>query len=60
MGMPGVNELEAGAAQVKVDFAEIPNGAQITYSSTEPALVEAIHVWFDRQTDDHAMPGMGG
>lgn len=30
------------------------------YSSTEPALVDALHAWFDRQNTDHAMPGMGG
>lgn len=58
--MPGVNELAAGAARVNVDYAVTTHGAQITYSSTEPGLISALHAWFDRQTSDHAMPGMGG
>ena len=60
MDMPGMKELEAGAARVTVTYADIPGGAQITYSSTEPALISAIHSWFDRQTADHSMPGTGG
>lgn len=60
MDMPGVTELTAGADRVAVDFAEVDGGAQITYSSSDPALVSAIHAWFDRQVADHGMPGTGG
>jgi hypothetical protein len=60
MDMPGVNDLQQGAARVNVVYAELPNGAQITYTAKEPGLVSAIHAWFDRQTSDHSMPGMGG
>lgn len=60
MDMPGVNELERGASRVKVVYAPTPGGAQITYSSTEPTLISAIHAWFDRQASDHGAPGMGG
>ena len=60
MDMPGLKDLEAGAKRVSVVYADLPNGAQITYSSTEPALVSALHSWFDRQVTDHSMPGMGG
>ena len=60
MDMPGLAELEAGAARVDVAYTDVANGAQITYSSTEPGLVAALHSWFDRQTSDHGMPGMGG
>lgn len=60
MDMPGLKELEAGAKRVTVVYADLPAGAQITYSSAEPALVAAIHSWFDRQVADHGMPGMGG
>jgi hypothetical protein len=60
MDMPGLKELEAGAGRVNVTYADVPAGAQITYSSTEPGLVSAIHSWFDRQVADHGMPGMGG
>jgi hypothetical protein len=60
MGMPGVNELEQGAARVKVVYAQTPGGAQVTYTSTEPTLIAALHAWFDRQANDHSTPGMGG
>lgn len=60
MDMPGVKELEAGASRVNVDYADIPDGGRIRYSSTDPALVSALHAWFDRQISDHSMPGMGG
>ena len=58
--MPGVNELQQGAARVDVVYADLPDGALIIYTAKEPALVSAIHAWFDRQTGDHNMPGMGG
>ena len=60
MDMPGVNELAQGAARVRVEFKEIAGGAQITYTAADPALIAALHAWFDRQTGDHGLPGMGG
>lgn len=60
MNMPGLKALEAGASRVRVTYADVPGGAQITYSAAEPALVSALHSWFDRQVADHSMPGMGG
>jgi hypothetical protein len=60
MNMPGLKELDAGASRVDVRYDDIEAGGRITYSSTEPALVDALHAWFDRQNTDHAMPGMGG
>ena len=60
MNMPGLRELAAGATRVKVTYSDLAGGAQVTYSSTEPTLVSAIHAWFDRQVSDHGMPGMGG
>ena len=60
MDMPGLHELEAGAARVNVTYVDIPTGGQIAYASNEAALVDALHAWFDRQVADHGMPGMGG
>jgi hypothetical protein len=53
MDMPGVAELSAGYARITVDYAETPAGAELTYTTSEPDLVEAIHAWFDRQVMDH-------
>ncbi len=58
--MPGVAQLQAGAARVSVRAEPIPDGAHIVYTSADPSLVDALHAWFDRQISDHSMPGMGG
>jgi hypothetical protein len=60
MDMPGVDALSRGSDHVDVAFAEISGGARITYRATDPTLISALHEWFDRQTHDHQMTGMGG
>lgn len=53
--MPGLAELEkAPPGQLRIEYKELPDGAQIAYSSTSPELIEAIHRWFDAQLADHA------
>lgn len=51
--MEGVAELRAGHADVTVTYADRADGAQLTYTTQDPGLVEAIHAWFDRQVMDH-------
>jgi hypothetical protein len=51
--MPGVAELTAGYTDITVAYAETPDGAQLTYTTDDPQLVDAIHAWFDRQLMDH-------
>ncbi|CAN5515313.1 hypothetical protein BH10CHL1_BH10CHL1_37230 [soil metagenome] len=53
MNMPGLHELMMGAKQITIQSSELPNGAQILYTTTNPALVTAIHAWFDAQLADH-------
>lgn len=60
MDMPGLDELQARAAEIEVRYASLPAGARITYTADDPTLVRALHNWFDAQTMDHSMPGMGG
>ena len=57
--MPGLEQLQAGAGRLQVHYEQIPSGARIIYSSTEPDLVAALHTWFDAQNHNHSMPGMG-
>jgi hypothetical protein len=57
--MPGLTELQAGAARVQVGYEQIPAGARITYRTGDLAPITALHSWFDAQNTDHAMPGMG-
>lgn len=51
--MPGLKALRAGSSRISVRYAEVPNGARITYATADPALVSAIHAWFKAQVSDH-------
>lgn len=57
--MPGLQELQAGAARVQSHYEQSPSRTKIIFSSTDGVLVTALHSWFDAQIMDHAMPGMG-
>lgn len=53
--MPGLAELKkARPGQIKVEYKELTNGAQIEYSADDSSLIDAIHRWFDAQLSDHA------
>ena len=51
--MPGVAELRAGAARIEIAYSDVATGGQLRYRTRAPALVAAIHRWFDAQTSDH-------
>jgi hypothetical protein len=59
--MPGLVELKsAKPGQIKIEYAELPDGAQISYSTKSPKLINAIHQWFDAQLSDHARHAVPG
>jgi len=58
--MPGLAEMSAGAPQLDIVYRDLPNGGQIDYSSKQPALVGAIHRYFDAQLSDHARHAISG
>jgi hypothetical protein len=44
----------------RIEYRDLPNGAEIRYSSMVPDIAQAVHEWFDAQLSDHgrhAMPG---
>jgi len=51
--MPGQAALQTGAQHIDVQYTALPNGAQIRYSTKDPALVMALHQWFAAQRADH-------
>jgi hypothetical protein len=51
--MPGLAALQEGATQIDVAYQELPDGAQITYTTSDPKLVTALHQWFGAQLSDH-------
>jgi hypothetical protein len=59
--MPGLAELrKAKPGEITVEYKELSNGAEIDYATDDPALIEAIHQWFDAQLSDHARHAIPG
>jgi hypothetical protein len=61
MEMPGLAELSSGFRRIRIRYVDVPAGGRIRYSSDDPALVRALHAWFDSQLIDHgarAMPAI--
>lgn len=59
--MPGLDALrQAKPGQIDVAYNELPNGAEIQYSTDSAVLIAAIHQWFDAQLSDHARHSMEG
>lgn len=51
--MPGLQQLQQGHGDIGIRYAEVPSGAQITYSTANASLITALHAWFDAQVTDH-------
>ena len=51
--MPGLTQLASRASHVSVRYFEAPTGAAIMLTSTDQALVSAIHQWLAAQQHDH-------
>ncbi|MGW2288106.1 aspartate carbamoyltransferase [Streptomyces phaeochromogenes] len=52
-GMPGLTELEDGYKRIDVRYQQRPDGATLTYTTEDSALVDALHDWFEAQLSDH-------
>ena len=52
-GMPGLKELQAGTAAIKISYTEMPLGAAITFTTDDLYLLTAIHRWFGAQLSEH-------
>lgn len=51
--MPGLDELRSGFDEIEVTYAEVPDGATITYTTDDADLVAALHDWAEAQVTDH-------
>ncbi|WP_432043741.1 aspartate carbamoyltransferase [Streptomyces cadmiisoli] len=51
--MPGLAALEEGYERIDVRYNERTDGATLTYTTDEPALIDALHDWFAAQLSDH-------
>jgi hypothetical protein len=51
--MPGLKDLKAGASLIKVSYATLPSGAEITFETTDLHMLTALHRWFGAQLSEH-------
>ena len=51
--MPGLKELQGGFSEIKVSYATLPSGAELTFETTDLHLLTAIHRWFGAQLSEH-------
>jgi hypothetical protein len=51
--MPGLRDLRAGASHIKVSYAALSVGAEITFETSDLHLITAIHRWFGAQLSEH-------
>ena len=51
--MPGLRELAAGAAKIRITYTALPTGAEITFETGDIHLLTAIHRWFGAQLSEH-------
>ncbi|MDP1557926.1 MAG: aspartate carbamoyltransferase [Nitrosomonas sp.] len=59
--MPGLAEMKAAkSGQINIVYKELPDGAEITYTTHIEKLKLAIHQWFDAQLSDHARHAVPG
>jgi TusA-related sulfurtransferase len=51
--MPGLKELQAGVSRIQVSYAALPDGAAITFKTSDLHLITAVHRWFGAQLSEH-------
>jgi hypothetical protein len=51
--MPGFKQPEAHASGIRVSYAELPDGAQISFETPAPHLLTAIHRWCGARLSEH-------
>ena len=51
--MPGLKILSESKGKFIVEYKELAYGAQLTFSSKESEVIDAIHKWFEAQLKDH-------
>lgn len=51
--MPGLETLQTNPGKITITYNENPAGGYITYESSDPEIIQAVHGWFDAQVHDH-------
>ncbi len=53
VNMPGLKILSESKGKFKVEYKSLLNGAQLTFTTKDSVVRNAIHKWFDAQLKDH-------
>lgn len=56
--MPGLSVLKTAGQNLRVAYQELPLGAQMTFTTHDPATVTALHDWFAAQVSEHGSHAM--
>ena len=53
--MAGLSTLEeaAAAGRLRVSYADLPDGAELTFAADDNTALVALHAWFNAQVNDH-------
>jgi len=51
--MAGLAELTRAGDKLHIAYRSMPAGASLTFTSTDPAVIAAIHAWYVAQRNDH-------
>jgi hypothetical protein len=59
--MPGLHQLQAARpGQIAINYRDLPAGAELSYTTSDAHLVQALHQWFDAQLSDHGKDARSG
>lgn len=59
--MPGLEELRsAKRGQLGIEYRVVDGGAELSYRTSDPITVAALHKWFDAQLSDHGADAVEG
>ena len=56
--MPGLDVLSVSQGKFTVTYQELSDGAQLSYLTDDPKIIDAFHLWFMAQMMDHGMDAM--
>jgi hypothetical protein len=51
--LPGISEMEKNAAALAFTYEDVPGGGAVRIDTTEPRLIEAVHLFLRYQITEH-------
>jgi hypothetical protein len=56
--MPGLSVLSQSQGQFTSEYQDLEDGAQLTFKTQKPEIINALHMWFMAQMTDHGSDAM--